>query len=308
MVKKIKEYNRLPERIRAKLTPLNDLSGSEWTQSSRSINVYDGPITTKRRFHGAAFPISLAKHMIRIYTSRGDTVLDPFLGVGTTLDAAQMLGRNGGGFEINPEYVRLSKDGPDDMDRSEDDASAQVRVNIYEDSCLNMRRYLNPESINLTLTSPPYSNLLNNVAKEFAGSQYGKNIYRDSLRELAKPYSSDERDFGNMDWECYCRSIKTVMEDLHIVTHPGSYNVWVVRDYRDMPEHIPYVNLHGTIIESAQEAGWILTDITVWDQTRQRHLVKLGGLKTRRFYFNIGHSFILFFRKNIEGELFRNEY
>jgi hypothetical protein len=74
-----------------------------------------------------------------------------------------------------------------------------------------------------------------------------------------------------------------------------------------MPESIPSVNLHGKIIDLATEAGWILTDIMIWDQTNQRHLVKLGGSKTRRFYLNMGHSYIVIFRKNIKGESFKNE-
>jgi hypothetical protein len=73
-----------------------------------------------------------------------------------------------------------------------------------------------------------------------------------------------------------------------------------------MEEHIPYVNLHSKIIEQAMQAKWVLVDIVIWNQTNQRKLVKLGGKKCRRFYFNIGHSFLLIFRKNIEGELFHN--
>jgi hypothetical protein len=96
------------------------------------------------------------------------------------------------------------------------------------------------------------------------------------------------------------------MGSLYEVAKPGSYNVWVVRDFRDIQNHIPYVNLHSKIIELAIETGWVLIDVNIWDQTNQRKLVKLGGPKQRRFYFNIGHSYILVFRKNLTGEKFKS--
>lgn len=303
--KKWKEYNKLPEETKGKLKPLNHLSGSEWTQLSRSINTYGGPIAKKRKVIGAAFPISLAKHIIRIYTKQGNTVLDPFVGVGTTLDAAQLLGRNGIGFEINPRFYELAKKGVDDVDRSNSDFVGNVKVNIIQDTCMNLTKYVEQNSIDLILTSPPYWNLLNKTVGTFTGSKYSKNIY--TGRKLAAQYSLDSRDFGNMSWKEYCTNTSLLMRELLDVAKPGSFNVWVVRDFRDMEGHNPYVNLHSKIISLATDAGWVLIDIVIWNQTRERRLVKLGGKKSRRFYFNIGHSFLVIFRKNIPGEIFSNE-
>lgn len=299
-----KEYNRLPIEIRSKTKLLNDLSGSDWAQLSQSINVYGGRIAEKRKLIGASYPVTLAKHIVRIYTAKGDTVLDPFVGVGTTTDAAKLLGRNGIGFEINSKFVKLARSGVSKVDRSPDDSTDKVKAKIIHDSCLNLKKYVADKSIDLILTSPPYSNLLNNTLKEFTGSIYSKNIYNG--RKIAKPYSKDTRDYGNLAWKDYCGSVGKLMEDLFTVARPGSYNVWVVRDYRDMTAHRPYVNLHGKIIELATHAHWTLFDLVIWDQTRERKLVKLGGKICRRFYFNIGHSFLLIFRKNIDGEVFHN--
>lgn len=304
MTKCWKEYNKLANDARKKTKTLNDLSGSEWAQLSRSVTVYDGPIARKRKIHGSSYPITLAKHMIRICTAKGDTVLDPFVGVGTTLDAAELLGRNGIGFEINQKFVELAKSGVDSVDRSENDSTDEVDIQIIQDSCLNLRKYVADESIDLSLTSPPYCNLLNNTIGVFTGSVYNKNIY--TGRKLAKPYGNDERDLANMGLTDYSTNVGKLMEDLYAVARQGSYNVWVVRDYRNMKNHHPYVNLHGKIIEMATKARWTLFDIVIWDQTKQRKLVKLGGKICRRFYFNIGHSFLLVFRKNINGELFHN--
>jgi DNA modification methylase len=55
-----------------------------------------------RRGHVAPFPLELPFRIIRAFSFRGERVLDPFLGSGTSLMAAAMLGRNGIGYEINP--------------------------------------------------------------------------------------------------------------------------------------------------------------------------------------------------------------
>jgi site-specific DNA-methyltransferase (adenine-specific) len=54
--------------------------------------------------HPAAFPLELPRRLIRMFTFPGETVLDPFLGSGTTSVAAHRLGRHSVGYEINPEF------------------------------------------------------------------------------------------------------------------------------------------------------------------------------------------------------------
>jgi DNA modification methylase len=303
MGKIIKEYNRLPKEKHGSVPPLNNLTGSEWASLSKSVVTYGGGIADKRRFHGAAFPIELVEHFIRLFTVERNNVLDPFMGVGTTADACRFLNRNCFGFELNPEFYNLAIQEPEEIDRKNREVF-DVDVNIYNRSCEHLKEFIPENSIDLTITSPPYSNHLHKIANGFATYTYEKNIYRGQGRKLANPYSNLDIDFGNQTWEKYSELVYQLMRSIYDVSKEGSYNVWVVRDYRDVEEHIPYVNLHGKTIELATKAGWIVTDVVIWDQTSQRKLVKLGGIKARRFYFNIGHSYILIFRKNIVGEKF----
>jgi site-specific DNA-methyltransferase (adenine-specific)/modification methylase len=60
--------------------------------------------------HGATFPIELAEKVIRNFSCEGRTVLDPFLGTGTTGVAAKNLGRKFIGIELDPDYFRIAQE------------------------------------------------------------------------------------------------------------------------------------------------------------------------------------------------------
>lgn len=59
--------------------------------------------------HLAMFPLELPRRLIKMFTFVGETVLDPFLGSGTTSAAAMLLERNSVGYEINPEFLPIIK-------------------------------------------------------------------------------------------------------------------------------------------------------------------------------------------------------
>ncbi len=60
------------------------------------------------RNHPAPYPVELAYRLIRMFSFVGDTVLDPFLGSGTTMQAAIRAGRHSIGVEAEPRYVALA--------------------------------------------------------------------------------------------------------------------------------------------------------------------------------------------------------
>mgnify|MGYP005855227581 CR=1 FL=1 len=64
---------------------------------------------TKNRNHSAVFPDALPEWFIKLFTKEGDTVLDPFMGSGTTIRVAKRMGRNGIGIELLPQYYELAR-------------------------------------------------------------------------------------------------------------------------------------------------------------------------------------------------------
>jgi site-specific DNA-methyltransferase (adenine-specific) len=72
-------------------------------------NVLHLATETKNRNHSAVFPEDLPEWFIKLFTKKGDWVLDPFMGSGTTVSVAQRMERNTIGIEILPDYFSLAQ-------------------------------------------------------------------------------------------------------------------------------------------------------------------------------------------------------
>jgi hypothetical protein len=80
---------------------------SRLTGTARPSNVVDipnNPANHQGASHSAAFPVGLPSFFIKAYSDKGDNVYEPFCGSGTTLIAAEQLGRKCYGMEISPQY------------------------------------------------------------------------------------------------------------------------------------------------------------------------------------------------------------
>jgi DNA modification methylase len=86
----------LPTRI---LSIISEANHKAWFQQ-----IWTGLTGASTRHHPAPFPVELAARLIRMFSFVGDTVLDPFLGSGTTTLAAAQCGRNSIGVEVDPTY------------------------------------------------------------------------------------------------------------------------------------------------------------------------------------------------------------
>src|SRR5213080_831861 len=88
--------------------PLDDYNGEEWHLTVWKItNVL--PLAPRVEKGVAAFPDEIPRRLIRLFSFHGETVLDPFLGSGTTMKVAQELGRSSWGFEIDRGLGKIIK-------------------------------------------------------------------------------------------------------------------------------------------------------------------------------------------------------
>lgn len=85
---------------------------SNWLDRDKAYptNVLHLATECNNKNHSAAFPQELPEWFIKLFTKENDTILDPFMGSGTTLSVANRMKRNSIGIEIVPEYYKMVKD------------------------------------------------------------------------------------------------------------------------------------------------------------------------------------------------------
>jgi site-specific DNA-methyltransferase (adenine-specific) len=93
---------RSPSLIQKALSMLSRDEMKSWLRTAWS----DIKGESTRKGHPAPYPVELAERLIRLFSFAGDTVLDPFVGTGSTCVAAMNTGRNSVGVEIDKQFVR----------------------------------------------------------------------------------------------------------------------------------------------------------------------------------------------------------
>jgi modification methylase len=95
-----------PKKPDPRAKELSKITKEEWKEYFSGHWNFGG---AKQDGHIAMFPEELPKRLIKMFSFVNETVLDPFLGSGTTTLAAKNLGRNSVGYEINPEFIPFIK-------------------------------------------------------------------------------------------------------------------------------------------------------------------------------------------------------
>ncbi|MDR0850016.1 MAG: site-specific DNA-methyltransferase [Christensenellaceae bacterium] len=275
----------------------NGLSAKEWAGFSRSVwNDVSSVRANRHLMHGATYPEKLCDRVIRMYSKEGDIVLDPFLGTGTTSLAAIKAKRNAIGIELNDKFFAVSEQEINNVMVGSSTLFGEVKITsqTIKGDCTEKLDDLDDEIIQITFTSPPYADLIHKVEEDRA-KRHKNSAFVFENNSKTKKYSDDERDLGNMPLGQYLDAVGAIMKKLYKKTRKGGYNIWVVKDYRDMQNEIPYVDLHSMIAKAGVDAGFKYHDLIIWDQNQHRKLVLLGY--PSRFYVNQNHSYLVVLRK-----------
>lgn len=95
---------RQPTNEQRKSSRLSKQEYQEWFQQVWNLN---GEST---KFHPAPYPVELAYRLVRMFSFTGDTVLDPFMGTGTTLVVSARCGRNSIGVDVEAAFVKMARE------------------------------------------------------------------------------------------------------------------------------------------------------------------------------------------------------
>ena len=275
-----------PQRARTS-NRANDLNGVRWLRNS--ISIWSDIRKTAEEYslkHPAMFPAQLATRLIESFTRSDQTrILDPFAGVGSTVVAAEALGKTGIGLDISADFLGKAMARPgltrSLMDNAENGARPVSGQRVfYRDDARNLLLHVPPASVDFVVTSPPYWDIL---------LQRRSADYKD-----IRNYGDSSLDLGRItEYGEFLEALAGVFRVVLAALKPGSYCCVVVMDLRKGANFYP---LHSDLARKMEEVGYIYDDLIVWDRSHEyNNLRPLGHPSV--FRVNKVHEYILIFKK-----------
>ena len=256
----------------------NDLDGATWTRYSISVwNDIRKSADEVKAGHPAMYPAQLVERLIDCFTTHEDKViLDPFLGSGSTLVAAEQAEKIGIGFEISDDYIKLAKE----RLKQKDLFVNSVEHRIIRDDARSIEKHVAPNSVSLCVTSPPYWDILNQKRSADGKAQRNYGCAVDDLGKIS--------DYGQ-----FLVELNKVFSSVLRVLTPGKYCIVNIMDLRKKEKFFP---LHSDLAKLMVESGWIYDDVIIWDRRQEYNNLRPLGYP---FVFRINkiHEYIMIFKK-----------
>lgn len=272
---------------------LNDLSSKEWLPETVSVFSQRGlgagsAEAQIEKLHPAPYSYQDVARHIRFFTKEGQLVLDPFLGVGSTLKAAALEGRKGIGIELNSRYAELA------IERIRVEVPDTVRYKesqtvICGDSKHEIKK-LDSNSVDFIITSPPYWNILDKV-------DHKANI-RES-ESLDTKYSESEQDIANIpDYDLFLVTLCNIFKDASRVLKNNKYIAIVVSDFRKADKFYLFHSDLARILE--ERTPFKLKGIKILYQ-RHKSIFPYGY--PHGFVPNVHHQYVLILKNEKNDEV-----
>jgi len=251
------------------------LTVDEWREYTKTVwhiaNVTDPE-------HPAVFPVEIPYRLIKLFTFVGETVLDPFAGVGTTAAAAIQLGRYAVCVEQNGEYVTIMRD------RLSANGNGAFSL-VHGDS--RRMEFIPENSISLIVTSPPYWNKAD--------------------------YGGNPENIGNIEgYQSFFEEIRPILDESYRVLAPGRKMCIITANVNQYTNYgLLTFPLAADFITAMRNAGFLLVAEVIWSKDGTGG--KWGSWGVQRpifgsypfppnFYFKNVHEHILIFSKPPEQQ------
>jgi DNA modification methylase len=263
---------------------INCMTPKDWLKSQLGVwqFFYEVRDIRDKNIHPATFPIALAKKVIELFTHKGELVLDPFVGSGTTLVAAQDYNRNAIGFDLQQKYIDLCKNRL--IQTTLFNNSKQLAV---QDDARNISEYLDPESVSLIFTSPPYANLLNRERKNKS-----RRFRNNEQLGRVEQYSQDPRDLGTMPIDDYTIVMGDIFQSLLALLRPKAH---CVINVPDMWWENKRITIHIALVEELRKRGYELRNIIIWDRTNVVNQIGIFGWPSNYITMGVTFEYLLDF-------------
>ncbi len=243
-----------------------------WTDSLWMIEKRDSTGVHTAGYWGNFIP-QIPNQMLRRYTKKGEWVLDPFVGCGTTLIESQRLGRNGIGIELQESVAKRAKE----LIVLEQNKHSVVAEVVTGDSTeldyAEMLRKVGQKSVQMVIMHPPYFDIIK--------------------------FSKDPRDLSNTpSVESFLNKMNMVIERAAKILDKGRYLVLVIGDKFSRGEWIP---LGFLTMQEVLKKGFMLKSIIVknFEETtgkrNQKELWRYRAMVGGFYIFK--HEYIFLFKK-----------
>lgn len=255
---------------------LNDLSGKEWLKFTKSWFIFDAlasdlkeeeKATKETKQHPATFSPTLIEEFIRFFTKGGGVVLDPFVGIGSTLVACDRQGREGIGIELNEKFAQI--------------AMSRTSQKVITGDSTKIREMSLPK-IDFCITSPPYCNMLTKI---------DVTQKRRISKNLQTKYSDYAADLGNIgDYDTFLNSLSQIFFDIYDLTKENGYLVIIIQNFREKDDMIPL----AWDLTAKLSKKWVFKGERLWLQNH-KSLHPFGY--PFDYVSNVHHHYCLIFKK-----------
>jgi DNA modification methylase len=256
------------------------MTPKEWMKSQVGVwkFYYEGRDIRDKEKHPAVFPIALARKCIDLFSHKGELVVDPFLGSGTTLVAARDADRNAVGFDLNPDYIALTK-----SRLLQESLFGQTQQLAILDDARNIPQYLDEESITCIVTSPPYANLLNRKRKN---KSRRSDTRKNGQYMKVEQYSQREEDLGTLELDAYAEAMAEIFAGLLPLLKKKGH---CVINVPDMWWENKRITIHVAVIEALRSVGYELRNTIIWDRNNLVNNIGIFGWPSN--YITMGTTF-----------------
>jgi len=261
--------SRVPSELKAK----SQLSKEEWREFTKTV--WKIP-NVSNQHHPAVFPVEIPRRLVKLFSFWGETVLDPFGGMGSSAVAALAEGRKALCVDQNPEYVermaeRVSSEVPDKADKFDARLGDARDLSHIEDN-----------SVDLIVTSPPYWDKAD--------------------------YGGDQNDLGALpSYVDFLGEMRTALAECYRVLRPGRKLCLVTANVNQMTDHgLLTFPLSSDLSTIMRELGLVMINEVIW--TKDGTGGRWGSANGQRpifgsypyppnFLFKNVHEYIIVFAK-----------
>jgi DNA modification methylase len=268
---------------------LNELTTKEWLKFQKSWFILNpAPRDDDVLLHPAKFPEELVADFIKFFTKKGDIVLDPMIGTGSTMIASIQEGRSCIGIELLEKYAKITKERAEKIISQQPLSdfvgieSQKSFVKLILGDALEIDK-MNLPPIDYCITSPPYWDMLKE--KGFETQQERKKLGLDVY------YSDNARDLGNIhNYEKFLDELVKIYRKVYDLLKNGRYMTVIVKNVKKKDRMYPLAWDIGKRLSDF----FILKDEKIWCQND----IKLSPYGYRYSWVsNTVHHYCLNFQK-----------